>query len=241
MDQCWPTKISDNPGGLERYQRYISVSVICAATSLSLPTSSHLSRCSAIAGSVISSSNLFSAMIWHVSNSATTAQAIVNEVMFAYGSGPLEGLEVEDSLKFSPNVAIQSQSIGAALYISLKLSKMFWFDSALQSQGFDGVDGILGIGPVDLTVGGTDSSKYTDDYSLNTGRYRRHCTSLYVSAFNTGTTLILIASDPFSRYMSAAGAVRQDHWSPSHHLVSFASPPSFSAARSAIHSSRSPK
>lgn len=46
-------------------------------------------------------------------------------------------LSVTDTVSLGSNLVIQNQSIGVAS----------------QAQGFDDVDGILGIGPVDLTTG----------------------------------------------------------------------------------------
>lgn len=188
---------------------------------------------------------------------STTTRPTLNLVTVTYGSGSFKGLEVTDSLTISPNAVIKSQSIGAAF----------------TSQGFNGVDGILGIGPVDLTedtlfpatsatvstvtdnlfsqglipanqvgiyfapttqqsvqngeltYGGTDSTKYTGTISytpvtstspasnywgINQSiRYGSSTNILSTTAgiVDTGTTLILIASDAFSRYMSATGAV----------------------------------
>lgn len=49
----------------------------------------------------------------------------------SYGSGSFIGLEVADSVKIAPKVIIQSQSVGVAFEVSLQISKMFCFDSAL--------------------------------------------------------------------------------------------------------------
>lgn len=54
-----------------------------------------------------------------------------------YGSGSFSGTEFTDRVSLGSGLTIPSQSIGVAS----------------RSTGFDGVDGILGIGPVDLTVG----------------------------------------------------------------------------------------
>ncbi|KAL6304721.1 family A1 protease [Sparassis latifolia] len=58
-------------------------------------------------------------------------------VLVGYGSGAFFGREVIDQMTLGPSLTIVNQSIGAALL----------------SKGFDGVDGILGIGPQDLTCG----------------------------------------------------------------------------------------
>ncbi|OSX58416.1 hypothetical protein POSPLADRAFT_1154005 [Postia placenta MAD-698-R-SB12] len=54
-----------------------------------------------------------------------------------YGSGFVAGFEVEDVVTLAYELTIKNQSIGVAVF----------------AEGFDGVDGILGIGPVDLTQG----------------------------------------------------------------------------------------
>ncbi|CAK5284004.1 unnamed protein product [Mycena citricolor] len=56
-------------------------------------------------------------------------------VNVSYGSGSFSGTEYTDEVTLGPGLVIQNQSIGVASTAS----------------GFNGVDGILGIGPVDLT------------------------------------------------------------------------------------------
>ncbi|KAH9008849.1 acid protease, partial [Lactarius deliciosus] len=58
-------------------------------------------------------------------------------VSVRYGSGSFSGTEFTDQVTLSSSLVVESQSIGVAS----------------TSQGFSGVDGILGIGPVDLTEG----------------------------------------------------------------------------------------
>jgi len=53
----------------------------------------------------------------------------------SYGSGSFSGTEYYDSVTLGPGLTIDNQSIGVAS----------------TSTGFDDIDGILGIGPVDLT------------------------------------------------------------------------------------------
>ncbi|KZT64992.1 family A1 protease [Daedalea quercina L-15889] len=60
-----------------------------------------------------------------------------NAIFVEYGSGFFGGVEVTDQITLAPGLTITGQGIGAAA----------------TSQGFDGVDGILGIGPQDLTCG----------------------------------------------------------------------------------------
>ncbi|KAH7878512.1 aspartic peptidase A1 [Lentinula edodes] len=54
-----------------------------------------------------------------------------------YGSGAVLGDETTNTVNITPGLAVENQSIG----------------NALLSEGFDGVDGIMGFGPVDLTQG----------------------------------------------------------------------------------------
>ncbi|KAG1845950.1 aspartic peptidase domain-containing protein [Suillus tomentosus] len=58
-------------------------------------------------------------------------------VAFTYGSGSFSGTEYTDTITLGTGLTIPSQSIGVAS----------------TSSGFPGVDGILGIGPLDLTNG----------------------------------------------------------------------------------------
>ncbi|KAJ8474569.1 hypothetical protein ONZ51_g7129 [Trametes cubensis] len=68
---------------------------------------------------------------------SSTTQATGNLVEVTYGSGFVFGQQFTDQVTLAPGLVIENQSIGAAL----------------DSEGFDGVDGIIGIGPVDLTCG----------------------------------------------------------------------------------------
>ncbi|TCD63445.1 hypothetical protein EIP91_005386 [Steccherinum ochraceum] len=66
----------------------------------------------------------------------STSQDTGNLVEVTYGSGFVFGEQFIDQLTIG-DVVIENQSLGAALL----------------SEGFDGVDGIIGIGPTDLTSG----------------------------------------------------------------------------------------
>lgn len=69
---------------------------------------------------------------------SSTSQATGKQVKVSYGSGSFQGNEYIDVIRLgAPKVAEVNQSIGVAT----------------QSQGFDEVDGILGLGPVKLTKG----------------------------------------------------------------------------------------
>ncbi|KAI0649650.1 family A1 protease [Trametes meyenii] len=182
----------------------------------------------------------------------------LNLVNVQYGSGFVTGFEVTDSVTLGSGVTIENQPIGVALL----------------SGGFSEVDGILGLGPVDLTCGtlllgsdclptvtdnafsqglipqhlvgisfepssslnnangeltfgGVDSSKFTGplnfvpitatspanefvgiDQSITFGSPDGQ-TVLPATAgiTDTGTTLLLIASDAFATYQSLTGGV----------------------------------
>ncbi|KAF9486196.1 aspartic peptidase A1 [Pholiota conissans] len=186
----------------------------------------------------------------------STSVETSDTVSVSYGSGSFSGNEYTDSVTLASNLVVTKQSIGVAAL----------------SSGFEDVDGILGIGPVDLTVGtlspsiesgiptvtdklfsngqisvhsigisfepttvtstvngeiswgGTDSSKYTGSiayiplttsspanlyWGINSSiRYGKSQTILSNTAgiVDTGTTLVLIASDAFKKYKTATGS-----------------------------------
>ncbi|EIM87134.1 family A1 protease [Stereum hirsutum FP-91666 SS1] len=184
----------------------------------------------------------------------TTSTSTGKSVSVSYGSGSFSGTEYTDTVTLGTGLVITKQSIGVAS----------------RATGFSGVDGILGIGPVDLTedtvsgtstvptvtdnlltqgtisskvvgvsfapttsestangeltFGGTDSSKYTGSitYTSLTGTSPASAywginqaltygsTTISASTagiVDTGTTLLYIASDAFSKYAKATGAV----------------------------------
>ncbi|KAH9065697.1 aspartic peptidase A1 [Lactarius vividus] len=178
-----------------------------------------------------------------------------DSVSVTYGSGSFSGTEFTDTVTIGPGLVIPGQSIGVAS----------------TSTGFSGFDGILGIGPVDLTLGtlspdtntpiptvtdnlfsqgtitsnlvavsfeptttasvkngeltfgGTDSTKFTGTLTFIPGtttfpasefwginesiRYGASTTILSTTAgiVDTGTTLVLLATDAFNRYKTATG------------------------------------
>ncbi|KZT08682.1 acid protease [Laetiporus sulphureus 93-53] len=188
----------------------------------------------------------------------STSENTGDSVSVSYGSGSFSGEEYVDTLTLGDDLTITGQSIGVAS----------------SSQGFDGVDGILGIGPTvltedtvsntdevptvtdnlyaqgtiseylvsvsfepttsesdtngELTFGGTDSSKYTGSISyvpLTTTSpasyywgidesitYGSGTTILSETAgiVDTGTTLILIASNAYSKYQKATSATEDE-------------------------------
>jgi len=186
------------------------------------------------------------------STSINTGQS----VSVTYGTGSFSGTEFLDRVTITTGLVINNQSIGAAS----------------TSTDFEGVDGIIGIGPVDLTLdtlspdtteeiptvtdnlfsaktipehlvsvsfepitaddtvngeltwGGTDSTKFTGSitftgitatspasefWGINESILYGTETILSTTAgiVDTGTTLILIASNAFSKYETATGGV----------------------------------
>ena len=84
----------------------------------------------------------------------------------SYGSGSFSGEEWTDTVTLSSGLVIEKQSIGVA-------------NSA---TGFSGVDGILGIGPVDLTsntVGNTDTVPTVSDNLLSQGIISEEVLGIY--------------------------------------------------------------
>ncbi|OCH86421.1 aspartic peptidase A1 [Obba rivulosa] len=67
----------------------------------------------------------------------STSQTTGQQVAVDYGSGSFSGNEYLDTVTIAPGLTIQRQSIGVAT----------------QSEGLNGLDGIMGIGPTDLTSG----------------------------------------------------------------------------------------
>ncbi|KAI0672030.1 family A1 protease [Trametes maxima] len=86
----------------------------------------------------------------------------LNVIHVQYGSGFVTGLEVTDSVTLGSGVTIENQPIGVALL----------------SEGFSDVDGILGLGPVDLTCGtlllGSDCLPTVTDNAFNQGLIPQH-------------------------------------------------------------------
>ncbi|KAG2151441.1 acid protease [Suillus clintonianus] len=188
-------------------------------------------------------------------NPTSSSQDTGNTINVSYGSGTMSGEEYTDTVTLG-SLVIQNQGIGVAS----------------SAQGFQGVDGILGVGPVDLTqgtvsntldvptvtdnlfgqgtissneigvfyepsstanvsngeltFGGTDSTKYTSSInsvpltttspasrywgidqsvSYGTGNTILNTTAGIV---DTGTTLLLIATEAFQAYQQATGAVQ---------------------------------
>lgn len=185
---------------------------------------------------------------------SSTGKDTGHSVSVSYGSGSFSGEEYIDSVSFG-GLTVKSQSVGAAS----------------TATGFNGVDGILGLGPVDLTqgtvsgvssvptfldnlysqgsissevlgvsfrpesgsdtndangeltLGGTDSSRYTGSISyfpqlqsgsaapywgISISKFTYGSTTLSSSGsgiVDTGTTLIYIPSSAYSKFLSATG------------------------------------
>ncbi|KII86690.1 hypothetical protein PLICRDRAFT_55605 [Plicaturopsis crispa FD-325 SS-3] len=186
----------------------------------------------------------------------STSKSTGNTVNVSYGSGSFTGTEYTDQVTLAEGLVIQNQSIGVAS----------------SAQGFSGVDGILGIGPVDLTsgtvsntstvptvidnlfsqgtissdsigifyepsttanaangeltFGGTDNTKFTGEINFvpitstspasnywgidQDVTYGENTSLLSNSSgiVDTGTTLLLIATDAFQAYQQATGATQ---------------------------------
>ncbi|TFY81525.1 hypothetical protein EWM64_g2487 [Hericium alpestre] len=191
----------------------------------------------------------------------STSTQTTDRVSVTYGSGSFSGTEFTDQVTVASGLVIPKQSIGVAS----------------RSEGFDGFDGILGIGPTDLTegtlspdtrssiptvtdnlfsqgtissnlvavsfepttsasavtngelsFGGTDSSKFTGSISFSPLTSTSPASEFWgidqsitygsttilsetAGIVDTGTTLVLIASDAFSRYRSATGGVEDNN------------------------------
>ncbi|KAG2125525.1 acid protease [Suillus cothurnatus] len=189
-------------------------------------------------------------------NPTSSSQNTGNTINVSYGSGTMSGTEYTDTVTLGSSLVIQNQGVGVAS----------------SAQGFEGVDGILGVGPVDLTegtvsntadvptvtdnlyaqgtissnllgiayepssnaevangeltFGGTDSTKYTgtlntvpltttspasqywginQSVSYGTGQTILNTTAGIV---DTGTTLLLLATEAFQAYQQATGATQ---------------------------------
>ncbi|KAI1786243.1 family A1 protease [Ganoderma leucocontextum] len=186
----------------------------------------------------------------------TTSKPTGDTVEIMYGSGQFAGMEYTDTVHLG-GIAIANQGFGGAVL----------------TNGFGGIDGILGIGPVgltcgtlsphksecvptvpdnafkqglisarkvgisfapatspdaangELTCGGTDSSKFTGaltdvpitstspashyvgiDQTISYGDADRVILASTAGIIDTGTTLLLIATDAFNTYQTLTGA-----------------------------------
>ncbi|KAH7909812.1 acid protease [Hygrophoropsis aurantiaca] len=190
-------------------------------------------------------------------NPTSTSQDTGNTINVSYGSGTMTGEEYTDLVTLNPSLTIQNQSIGVAS----------------SAQGFTDVDGIIGVGPVDLTqntvsnttevptvtdnlysqgtitsdslgisyepssatgvangeltFGGVDNTKYTGEISFvpitttspasnywginQSVTYGTDGTTILdttAGIVDTGTTLLLLATDAFQAYQQATGGTQ---------------------------------
>ncbi|PCH34196.1 family A1 protease [Wolfiporia cocos MD-104 SS10] len=97
--------------------------------------------------------------------SSSTTVDTGDSVSVSYGSGSFSGTEYEDTVTLG-SLTIQKQSFGVAS----------------QAEGFSGVDGIIGIGPVDLTedtVNGVDEVPTVTDNLYSQGQISENLVSVY--------------------------------------------------------------
>ncbi|KAL7284813.1 hypothetical protein ACG7TL_002123 [Trametes sanguinea] len=95
-----------------------------------------------------------------------------NVMSVTYGSGFFEGVQVYDDIELAEGLIIRNQSIGVALV----------------SQGFDGVDGILGIGPTDLTCGTIVGKPDKCDYTVTDNAWNMGLLDAYEVGISFGPT-----------------------------------------------------
>ncbi|KAM0469610.1 hypothetical protein ACHAPX_010388 [Trichoderma viride] len=81
---------------------------------------------------------------------SSTGRSTGASVSVPYGSGSFSGTEYIDTVSFG-GLTVSKQSIGAAT----------------ESDGFDGVDGIIGFGPVDLTQQTVDGASQVPTFTNN--------------------------------------------------------------------------
>jgi len=108
-------------------------------------------------------------------NPTSTSQDTNDTVNVSYGSGQLSGEEYTDQVDLGSGLVISQQSIGVAS----------------SDQGFQGVDGIIGIGPVDLTantVSGTMQVPTVTDNLYSQGTISTEVIGIYYAPTTTSGT-----------------------------------------------------
>ncbi|OCH89119.1 acid protease [Obba rivulosa] len=191
----------------------------------------------------------------------STSQPTGQQVEVSYGSGAFKGQEYTDTVTIAPGLAVQKQSIGVATF----------------AEGLNGLDGIMGIGPTDLTqgtlqnqdatiptvvdnaftqnlisakqvgisfepttsasetngevsFGGPDPSRFTGsiayvpitstspanayvgiDQSITYGSSQTPILSKTAGIVDTGTSLLMLATDALQRYVHATGATMDNN------------------------------
>ncbi|EJD51801.1 family A1 protease [Auricularia subglabra TFB-10046 SS5] len=108
-------------------------------------------------------------------NSTSTSKNTGNRVDVTYGSGSFSGVEFFDRVSLGPNLVIPQQSIGVA-------------DNAV---GFDGVDGILGLGPVALTQGTVQKTSTVPTVTDNLFKQRSITKNLVSVSFQPTNTEVI--------------------------------------------------
>ncbi|KAI9068199.1 aspartic peptidase A1 [Trametes sanguinea] len=103
---------------------------------------------------------------------SSTSQATTNIMQVSYGSGSFTGMQYYDQIKLADGLVINNQSIGAAS----------------MSEGFDGVDGILGIGPIDLTCDTIVNNPDQCDYTVTDNAWNMGLLDAYEVGISFGPT-----------------------------------------------------
>ncbi|EKM56556.1 uncharacterized protein PHACADRAFT_172246 [Phanerochaete carnosa HHB-10118-sp] len=167
------------------------------------------------------------------SSSVKTGDSVSAE----YGTGSFSGTEFTDTVTLAPGLVITNQFIGVAstssgfegIDVTNNLFSQESIPQNLVVVSFEPAT-LDGITNGELTFGGTDSSKYTGsihstpltttspasyywgiDESITYGALGTSILTKTAGIVDTGTTLVLIASDAFSRYQKATGAVMNEN------------------------------
>ncbi|KAF9806956.1 hypothetical protein IEO21_08446 [Rhodonia placenta] len=114
----------------------------------------------------------------------TSSKSTGNTVNVSYGSGSFSGTEYVDQVTIAPDLVIQQQSIGVAT----------------QATGFSGVDGILGVGPTDLTQGTVSNTTTVPTVTDNLFSQGTISTEVLAISFEPSTT-----SDPANGELTFGG------------------------------------
>ncbi|KAF8170922.1 aspartic peptidase domain-containing protein [Pholiota molesta] len=104
--------------------------------------------------------------------STSTSHSTRKQVNVTYGSGSFSGTEFTDQVSLGGNLVINNQSIGVAS----------------KATGFQGVDGILGIGPVDLTQGTVSGTTSVPTVTDNLSSQKTIPTESLAISFNPTTS-----------------------------------------------------
>ncbi|ORX73510.1 aspartic proteinase from Irpex Lacteus [Basidiobolus meristosporus CBS 931.73] len=159
----------------------------------------------------------------HTSTSTQTADS----VSVTYGSGSFSGTEFSDTVTISPGLVVQSQSIGTGSTVPTVVDNLFsqgTIPSNVFSLSFEPSTSLTSTNG-EITFGGTDSTKYTGsiayapitatsparDFWGVDGSFRYGASEPILSttagSVDSGTTLLLLPTDAFQKYLKATGAV----------------------------------